>query len=437
MRRFALATAVLALVAGTILILRRSALAGGLFYVAGALVIIALMRPSIVEGLWPGASWHRSAITRGLLVAAFVAFLGGILVVPRSSSTGADRDAEWLSEPERADGGVAPDPTLPVVVAQGDATMPTGTTVREGTPTAASGVAVAGTAPESVMPPASATAAAAPVAAAPIAVAPSTPAVVPPTVRPAPSVVVGAAAGANAQPTLIPLPSLVPPTATVGPEFDAFLARIEVAWDVADWPAAEAATLQALAAFPNDPALLDKLYAARINRGDQLVERGQRVEAARIYAAARDVRRDPVVEGRLAALTPTVAPRRSVAFTGQCQPGEIAIGDWFVAQFGVLNTGDTPLDGVRIKASGPWERFTLSRLEPVDVFRLEGPTVEPEFVARVPLQPGQAIYMQVVAYAEQSGQYLFSFRPAQIDNQALSDQVGRSLIVGCGIAVES
>ena len=390
-RRLALVTALVVLIGGTVFLVRRSVVPGVLYYLAGLLLAVAVARPSLVEAIWPGAVWHRAAIVRVMLVLAFFAFLGGTLALPRPSSQAAQSAA--TTAPTERDSAAA--------LATATSTDPLRPTpVRTETPIA------------------------------------------PPTVRPAATVViVGEGAGRLANTpvppptsTLLPMPATLAPSPPL-PDWDTLVVTIEEAWARADWPAAEAAVLRALDAYPQDPALLDKLFAARINRGDQLAEAGQRGEAARVYASAREVRRDPLVEERLARLTPTAVSRQSVVISGACQPVVIFLGDWFVVQLGLLNTGDAPLNGVRIKATGPWERFSMSRVEPVGAFQLEGSIVEPEFVTRQPIQPGQTVYMQAVAYADQSGQYLFSFRPARLDNAWLLDREGRVPLVGCGLAV--
>ena len=128
----------------------------------------------------------------------------------------------------------------------------------------------------------------------------------PPTVRPAPSVMIagdgaGRVAASASHPTATPLPAPAEPApAPTPPDWDALAVPIEEAWAREDWPATEAAILHALEAFPQDTELRDKLFAARISRADGLVEAGQRAEAARVYASARDVRPDPLVEAWLA-----------------------------------------------------------------------------------------------------------------------------------------
>ena len=391
-RRLALVTALVVLIGGTVFLVRRSVVPGVLYYLAGLLLAVAVARPSLVEAVWPGAVWHRAAIVRVMLVLAFFAFVAGTLALPRPSSQVA-QSAATTAPTER-------EPTASI--------LPPATSIRDVSRTP---------------------------------VRTETP-VAPPTVRPAATVVIaGDGAGRLANTpvppptaTLLPMPATLAPSPSP-PDWDSLAAIIEEAWARADWPAAEAAVLRALDAYPQDPTLLEKLFAARINRGDQLAEAGQRGEAARVYASAREVRRDPLVEDRLARLTPTAVPRQSVAISGACQPVVVFLGDWFVVQLGILNTGDAPLTGVRIKATGPWERFSMSSVEPVGAFQLEGSIVEPEFVTRQPIQPGQAVYMQAVAYADQSGQYLFSFRPARLDNVWLSDREGRVTLVGCGLAV--
>ena len=394
-RRLAVLTALVVILGGTVFLYRRSVVPGVLYYVAGVLLVVAVARPSLVEALWPGARWHRTAVTRGLLVVAFVAFLGGTLAVPRPPSP----------------------------IAQTAATSATS----DAEPVASSAVAT----PASVATPAD--------NARPTAAVPTETPSTPPTVRPAPSVVIageGAARPVSTPPTSTPLPPAPSvPSPTSLPDREALMASIDEAWERADWLAAEAAILRALAAYPQDSDLQNKLFAARISRGDQLVEAGQPAEAVRVYASAHEVRQDPLVDARLARLTPTPVPRRSVAFTGLCQPTVIGLADWFVVQLGILNTGDAPLDGLRIKASGPWERISMASVEPVGMFRLEGSIVEPEFVTRQTIQPGQTVYVQAVAYADQSGQYLFSFRPTRLNNEWLLGQNGQVPLVGCGLAV--
>ena len=388
-RRLAVGTALVVLLGGTVFLYRGSIVSGLLYYLAGVLLAVAVARSSLAEVFWPGAVWHRSAIVRGMLVAAFFAFLAGTLAAPRPASPVAQSVAT----------------TVPIEREPSDAAAP-----------AAASLAISTPAPTET---------------------PRTP----PTVRPAAGVVIasegaGQAAPA-AQPTATQLPTLAAPmpSPTPAPDWDALMAPIEEAWARADWRAAEAAILRALESYPQDQDLLDKLFAARINRGDQLIAAGQGEDAARAYLAAREVRQGPIVEDRLARLTPTPVPRRTVAFTGICQPAVITLGDWFAVQLAILNTGDVALNGVRIRTGGAWERFSMASVEPVGAVQLEGSIVEPELVMRQPIQPGQTVYFQVVAYADQTGQYLFSFRPAQLTGEWLMDRNGQTPLVGCGLAV--
>lgn len=69
-------------------------------------------------------------------------------------------------------------------------------------------------------------------------------------------------------------PAPPPPTARPTPGRAVMIAALDAAWAQADWPAAVKAAEAALAAFPDDAEIKEKLFAARVNLGDVLAERG-------------------------------------------------------------------------------------------------------------------------------------------------------------------
>ena len=117
-------------------------------------------------------------------------------------------------------------------------------------------------------------------------------------------------AQASAPPSAAPAPAKVDRAAMMG--------AIDAAWERSDWPAAGKAAQDGLAAFPDDPEFKEKLFAARVNHGDSLVQRGQKPQAAKAYVAAAEVQPNAIVDDKIKALTPvpptpTPAPEKAQA----------------------------------------------------------------------------------------------------------------------------
>jgi hypothetical protein len=111
-------------------------------------------------------------------------------------------------------------------------------------------------------------------------------------------------------PTPVP-PTPVPPTATAVPPTPdiaevrhALEQRLDQAWGRTDWVDAAGAAAELMKLDPENASYREKLFAARINRGDELVQQGKKAEAARVYQEAREVGPPEAAQARLAALTP-------------------------------------------------------------------------------------------------------------------------------------
>ena len=90
---------------------------------------------------------------------------------------------------------------------------------------------------------------------------------------------------------------------------DQLLAALDSALLRADWAAATRISAGLRVAFPRDDQIAETAFAAHVGAGDAALERGQRDEAARLYRAARQIREDPLVAERLAAVILTRAGR--------------------------------------------------------------------------------------------------------------------------------
>ena len=77
------------------------------------------------------------------------------------------------------------------------------------------------------------------------------------------------------------------------------MTAIDAAWSRQDWPAAVKASETALASFPGDAEVQEKLFAARVNHADLLAAQGQKAEAARIYSVAAAGQPNALIDDRL------------------------------------------------------------------------------------------------------------------------------------------
>ena len=125
-----------------------------------------------------------------------------------------------------------------------------------------------------------------------------------PTVQPTPVTV----AQSTAIPTLPPAPTSSP-TPNAADAWQATLTRLDAVWQT-DWPTSIAILDSYLQQYPDQQAAIDKLYAALVEYGGELIESGSTndgiapLERARALAPGRQEAQDALL-----ALTPTAASR--------------------------------------------------------------------------------------------------------------------------------
>jgi hypothetical protein len=143
-------------------------------------------------------------------------------------------------------------------------------------------------------------------------------------------------------------PTAVPATLVPTPSRAALTTELDATWARQDWPAAIRAAEALIALEPGNPEHQEKLAAARISYGDQLVRSGQNEAAAQAYRAAANGKPHPLADAKMQALTPVPSPPTPTAVPTMAPAALLDVSTWmgkspqeFAARYGAPYVTDT------------------------------------------------------------------------------------------------